>query len=95
MKTPEEIENQARKYAFINPNQKPIDEEERYYIGAPAIGKYDGFIEGFKQCQQENIEVKYTLKDINDAIDFGFEMCKKYGDITKPERTTFIESVKK
>ena len=30
---------------------------------------------------------------INKAIDWGFEMCKKYGDITKPERQNFIISL--
>jgi hypothetical protein len=30
---------------------------------------------------------------INSAIDFGFEMCKKYGDITKPERENFMKNL--
>lgn len=30
---------------------------------------------------------------ISKAIDYGFDMCKEYGDITKPERNSFIISL--
>lgn len=43
---------------------------------------------GFDTCLQHQEEF------INKSIDFGFEKCKEFGDITKPERNDFIQSLK-
>ena len=51
------------------------------------------FLHGYAKNQDVRRENKYTLDDINKAIAFGFEQCKKFGDITKPERSDFIESL--
>lgn len=36
---------------------------------------------------------KYTQEQMEKAIEFGFNKCKEYGDITKPEREDFYQSL--
>lgn len=50
MKTQEEIEQLAKQLCNI-PIDLVIDEEERYYKN---LEKYDGIIQGYTQCQEDN-----------------------------------------
>jgi hypothetical protein len=61
MKTKEEIEKLARQHCNIK-EDLIIDEEERYY---KDFQKYDGYVEGYSQCQKDN---KYTEEDIVKAF---------------------------
>ena len=67
MKTPKEIEQLAKQLCNI-PIDLVIDEEERYYKN---LDKYDGIIQGYTQCQEDNAEKKYTEEDIKQAIIYG------------------------
>ena len=52
MKSKEEIEMLAKQLCNI-PIDLVIDEEERYYKN---LDKYDGIIQGYTQCQQDNAD---------------------------------------
>lgn len=61
----------------------------------PNGEKNDDVISAIQQALNlsEHPKQVFSKEDINKAIDFGFEKCKTYGDITKPERYEFINSL--
>jgi len=65
MKTQEEIEQLARNVHF-----------DMHTEGLNADGcfnQYQGFIKGYTQCQEDNVNKKYTEEDIRKAIMVGIE----------------------
>ena len=60
MKSQEEIEQLAKQLCNI-PIDLVIDEEERYYKN---FQKYDGIIQGYTQCQEDNEVEMDRLKKI-------------------------------
>jgi hypothetical protein len=56
MKTQEEIETMANDFVSLAFSRQDL---------------YDGFINGYFQCQQDMAEKKYTEEDIREAIDMA------------------------
>ena len=69
MKTKEEIEVLAKRHCNIK-EDLIIDEEERYY---KDFQKYDGYVEGYTKCQEDNKDKKYTEEDMINASKYGYE----------------------
>lgn len=86
--TTEEIETKAREFAQkCDPRNETRVKQADIYFGFKMCGEW------LRELSSQPTTEKLSKDEINKAIDFGFNKCKEFGDITKPERETFICSL--